>query len=71
MAKGSGPSTVLAETMKGLTAHASGGNITAPEGHTYPKVLTLQWKNGSNSAALTLTNPKIISAVSQILTKLL
>jgi hypothetical protein len=67
MAKGNGPSKVLVETMKGLTAHASGGNITAPGGiHTYPKVLTLQWKNGTDSATLTLTNPKIVSAKSPV-----
>ena len=61
MSKGSGPSKVLVETMKGLTAHASGGNITSPGGiHPLAKTLTLQWKNGSESATLTLTNPKII-----------
>jgi hypothetical protein len=66
MAKGNGPSLVLAETMKDLTAHPSGGNISSPGGHTYPKVLTLQWKNGSDSATLTLTDPKIISAVDPV-----
>jgi len=66
MAKGNGQSKVLVESMKDLTAHASGGNITLLGGHTYPKVLTLQWKNGSDSATLTLTDPKPISAVSPI-----
>lgn len=67
LAKGNGPSKVLVETMEGITAHASGGNITAPGGvHTYPKILTLQWKNGSDSATLTLTNPKILVAVSPV-----
>src|SRR6478736_1872032 len=62
LAKGDGPSKVLVETMQGVTAHASGKNITAPGGvHTYPEILTLQWKNGSNSATLTLTNPTIIA----------
>ena len=68
LAKGNGPSKVLVETMHGVTAHASGGNITAPGGvHTYPKVLTLQWKNGTNSATLTLTNPSIITAASPVI----
>jgi hypothetical protein len=67
LAKGNGPSEVLVETMQGVTAHTSGENITAPDGiHTYPKVLTLQWKNGSDSATLTLTNPSIISAKSPV-----
>ena len=66
MAKGNGPSKVLAESIKDLTAHASGGNITAHRGHTYPKVLTLQWKNSSDSATLILTDPKPISAVSPV-----
>ena len=35
LAKGNGPSKVLVETMHGVTAHASGGNITAPGGGTY------------------------------------
>ena len=33
---------------------------------SYPKVLTLQWKNGSDSATLTLTDHKPISAVSPV-----
>jgi hypothetical protein len=67
LAKGNGPSEVLVETMQGVTARTSGENITAPDGiHTYPKVLTLQWKNGSDSATLTLTNPSIISAKSPV-----
>jgi hypothetical protein len=67
LAKGNGPSKVLVETMEGVTAHVSGGNITAPGGlHTYPRILTLQWKNGSNSATLTLTNPKIVVAVTPV-----
>ena len=67
LAKGDGPSKVLVETMQGVTAHASGKNITAPGGvHTYPEILTLQWKNGSNSATLTLTNPSIVAAVSPV-----
>ena len=67
MAKGNGPSKVLVETMQGVTAHASGKNITAPGGvHTYPEELTLQWKNGSNSATLTLTDPSIVSAVDPV-----
>ena len=62
LAKGNGPSEVLVETMKNVTAHTSGKNFTSPSGvHTYPEVLTLQWKNGSNSATLTLTNPSIIA----------
>lgn len=59
LARGNGPSKVLVETMKGLTTIAS-GSIPGPGGHTYPKVLTFQWKNGSNSATLTLTEPKLI-----------
>ena len=63
LAKGDGPSKVLVETMQGVTAHASGKNITSPSGvHTYPEILTLQWKNGSNSATLTLTNPSIVAS---------
>ena len=63
LAKGNGPSEVLVETMQGVTAHASGKNYTSPSGvHTYPEVLTLQWKNGSNSATLTLTDPSIVAA---------
>ena len=62
LAKGDGPSKVLVETMQGVTSHASGKNFTSPSGaHTYPEILTLQWKNGSNSATLTLTNPTIIA----------
>ena len=62
LAKGNGPSEVLVETMQGVTAHTSGKNFTSPSGvHTYPEILTLQWKNGSNSATLTLTNPSIIA----------
>jgi predicted secreted hydrolase len=68
LAKGNGPSEVLVETMQGVTAHTSGENITAPGGvHTYPEILTLQWKNGSNSATLTLTNPSIIAAESPVI----
>jgi predicted secreted hydrolase len=67
LAKGNGPSKVLVETMNGVTAHASGKNITAPGGvHTYPEVLTLQWKNDTNSATLTLTNPSIVAAVDPV-----
>ena len=67
LAKGNGPSKVLVETMQGVTAHTSGRNITAPGGvHTYPEILTLQWKNGSNSATLTLTNPTIVAAVTPV-----
>src|SRR6476469_4968649 len=67
LAKGNGPSKVLVETMHGVTAHASGGNITSPGGfHTYPEILTLQWKNGTNSATLTLTNPSIVASQSTI-----
>ena len=63
LAKGDGPSKVLVETMKDVTAHASGKNISSPGGlHTYPEILTLQWKNGSNSATLTLTNPSIVAS---------
>jgi len=63
LARGDGPSEVLVETMHGVTATPSGKNITAPGGvHTYPEVLTLQWKNGSNSATLTLTDPSIVAA---------
>ena len=62
LAKGNGPSKVLVETMQGVTAHTSGKNFTSPSGlHTYPEILTLQWKNGSNSATLTLTNPKLVA----------
>ena len=62
LAKGNGPSKVLVETMQGVTAHTSGKNFTSPSGvHTYPEILTLQWKNGSNSATLTLTNPTLIA----------
>ena len=35
LAKGDGPSKVLVETMQGVTAHASGKNITAPGKCTY------------------------------------
>jgi hypothetical protein len=67
LAKGDGPSKVLVETMQGVTAHASGENITAPGGvHTYPETLILQWKNGSNSATLTLTNPSIVADQSTV-----
>ena len=49
--------------MKGVTAQASGKNLTSPGGfHTYPEILTLQWKNGTNSATLTLTNPSIVAS---------
>lgn len=61
LARGNEPSKVLVETMQDVTAHASGKNITAPDGvHTYPEILILQWKKGSNSATLTLTNPTIV-----------
>ena len=67
LAKGDGPSKVLVETMRGVTAHASGNNLTSPGGfHTYPEILTLQWKNGSNSATLTLTKPLIVAEQSTI-----
>ena len=67
LAKGNGPSEVLVETMQGVTAQASGRNITSPDGvHTYPETLTIQWKNGSNSATLTLTNPSVVSAVDPV-----
>ena len=67
LARGDGPSEVLVETMHGVTATPSGKNITAPGGvHTYPEILTLQWKNGSNSATLTLTNPSIVASQSTI-----
>ena len=61
-------SNVLSNFDQGLTAHASGQrNIHCSwRVHTYPEILTLQWKNGSNSATLTLTNPSIVSAVSPI-----
>ena len=35
LAKGNGRSKVLVETMHGVTAHASGGNITAPGRRTH------------------------------------
>jgi len=61
LAKGNGPSKPLVESMQGVNAYTSGKSITAPGGvHTYPKVLTLQWKNGTNSATLTLTNPEVV-----------
>ena len=67
LAKGNGPSEVLVETMQGVTAHTSGKNFTSPSGvHTYPEILTLQWKNGSNSATLTLTDPSIITALDPV-----
>jgi hypothetical protein len=67
LAKGNGPSKVLVETMHSVTAHASGGNITLPGGvHTYPKILSLQWKNGSNSVTLTLTKPSIVSTLNPV-----
>jgi len=44
-----------------VNAITSGKNITAPPGiHSYPEVLKLQWKKGTNSATLTLTDPKIL-----------
>jgi hypothetical protein len=65
LAKGNGPSKVLLETMKGVNTYTSGANITAPPGvHSYPEILKLQWKNGTNSATLTLTDPKNISSAS-------
>jgi hypothetical protein len=65
LAKGNGPSEVLLETMQNVNAYASGKNITAAPGkHTYPEVLTIQYKNGSNSATLTLTDPTIIASKS-------
>jgi hypothetical protein len=61
LAKGNGPSKVLVETMQNVNAITSGKNITAPPGiHSYPEVLKLQWKKGTNSATLTLTDPKIL-----------
>jgi CrtC N-terminal lipocalin domain len=61
LAKGNGPSEVLVESMQNVNAYTSGKNITAPGGvHTYPEVLTLQWKNGTNSATLTLTDPEVV-----------
>src|SRR6476620_5982389 len=61
LAKGNGTSKVLVETMKNVHAYVSGTNITAPPGiHSYPEILKLQWKNGTNSATLTLTDPKIL-----------
>jgi hypothetical protein len=61
LAKGNGPSKVLVETMKNVHAYTSGANITAPPGiQSYPETLILQWKNGTNSATLTLTDPKIL-----------
>jgi len=63
LARGNGPSEALVETMQNVNAYASGKNITgAPGIHTYPEVLTLQWKNGTNSATLTLTDPKIVAS---------
>jgi hydroxyneurosporene synthase CrtC len=67
LAKGNGPSEVVLETMQGVKAFASGNNITAPPGiHTYPEILTMQWKNGSNSATLTLTDPEIFATRSPV-----
>jgi len=61
LAKGNGPSEVLVETMHGLNATTS-GSIAGPDGnHTYPEVITLQYKNGSNSVTLNFTNPEIIN----------
>ena len=61
LAKGNGPSKVLVESMQGVNAHTSGKSIPAPGGvNTYPEVLTLQWKNGTNSATLTLTDPEVV-----------
>jgi hypothetical protein len=63
LARGNGPSEVVLETMQGVKVFTSGNNITAPGGfHTYPEILTLQYKNSSNSATLTLTDPEIIVA---------
>jgi hypothetical protein len=60
LAKGNGPSRVLVESMQDVNASTSGKIFTAPGGvHTYPEVLTLQWKKGTNSATLTLTDPSI------------
>jgi hypothetical protein len=61
LAKGNGPSKVLVESMQDVNIHTSGKNITAPGGqHTYPEVLTFEWKKGTNSAILTLTDPSIV-----------
>jgi len=61
LAKGNGPSKVLVESMQDVKVSTSGKNITAPGGkQTYPEVLTLQWKKGTNSATLTLTDPSIV-----------
>jgi hypothetical protein len=61
LAKGNGPSKALVESMQGVNAYKSGKSIAAPGGvHTYPEVLTLQWKKGTNSATLTLTNPEVV-----------
>lgn len=65
LARGNDSSEVLVETKSGLTTTAS-GSIPSPGGNTYPEVLTLQWKNGTNSATLTLTDPKIVSARSPV-----
>jgi hydroxyneurosporene synthase CrtC len=63
LAKGNGPSKVLVETMKNVHAYTSGTNITAPPGiQSYPEILKFQWKNGTNSATLTLTDPKIVNS---------
>jgi hypothetical protein len=49
--------------MKNVKAFTLGKNITAPPGiQSYPQILKLQWKNGTNSATLTLTDPKILVA---------
>jgi hypothetical protein len=68
LAKGNGPSKALVESMQNVNYYTSGKNITAPGGvHTYPEVLTLQWKKGTNSATLTLTDPEIVTTKSGII----
>jgi hypothetical protein len=58
---------VSVETMEDIIVEASGSNITGPPGlHTYPEVLTLQWKNESDTVTLTLTNPKILQAANLV-----
>lgn len=56
---------VLIQDMRHLTVQGT-GNITAPGGHDYPKVLNFRWHNGSDTVKLSLTNPKIVRAASPI-----
>jgi CrtC N-terminal lipocalin domain len=61
LAKGNGPSKAVLETMQDVNATTSGKPILAPGGqHTYPEVLTMQWKKGTNSVTLTLTDPEVV-----------